>query len=98
MAQLKSKSDRPNDLVLKSRALNATILTTVFIFAVVLSGIHLLWAVKVLYYKTYGGFLNNLILGPGTFVANVVITFKVLTYLNEKILGDNIDADHKKYI
>ncbi|EGW35382.1 uncharacterized protein SPAPADRAFT_58603 [Spathaspora passalidarum NRRL Y-27907] len=59
---------------------------------------HLIWAIKVVYYQPYGNLLNNLVYGPGTLVANVGISSKLIRYINAKLVEDKIEPDYKKYI
>lgn len=82
----------------KSRALNAAILTALTLLLLVIWFLHAKWAISVMYYRPYGNFLNNLIFGPGTLVANAGITTKIVKYVNKLLVEDKIDADHKKYI
>ncbi|CAH6722501.1 hypothetical protein CLIB1444_09S04962 [[Candida] jaroonii] len=88
----------PNHDISKSRVLKSALLTVLSIFALLQLGYHCLWAFKVLYNNSYGNSINNLIFGIGTLIANAGISFKALTFLNEKLIDDGIDADHKKYL
>lgn len=99
--RLKSKQPKqgiPDEEISTSRVLRALFLTFLSLFLIVLWGYHSVWAVKVVIYKTYGNLLNNLIFGPGTLIANGGLSIKFVTFLNEVLLDDRIDADHKKYL
>lgn len=89
---------RPDEKLSKSRALNALILTVLFIGLLVIWLYHARWAIDVMANRPYGNFLNNLVFGPGTLIANAGLSVKVASYFNEKLVEDKIDADHKKYI
>lgn len=88
----------PDEEVSTSRVIKALLLTFLSLFMIVLWGYHSVWAFKVVIYKTYGNLLNNLVFGPGTLIANGLLSVKFVTYLNEILLDDKIDADHKKYL
>ncbi|KAK6454889.1 uncharacterized protein RJT20DRAFT_53173 [Scheffersomyces xylosifermentans] len=87
-----------DERISKSRAFNAGLLTILSLVIVVVLGYHFLWAVKVMTNQPYGSFLNNLVYGPGTLVANAGLSMKFISYINNKLVEDKIDADHKKYI
>ncbi|ODV78380.1 uncharacterized protein CANTADRAFT_90730 [Suhomyces tanzawaensis NRRL Y-17324] len=89
---------KPQERVSKSRALNASILTVLTLLLVVMWAYHTVWAVKVMINRPYGSFLNNLIFGPGTLIANTGVSTKIVSYINTKLVEDKIDSDHKKYI
>lgn len=88
----------PQNDISKSRVLKSALLTVLSIVALLQLGYHCFWAFKVLFYNYYGNSINNLIFGVGSLVANAGISFKALTFLNEKLIDDGIDADHKKYL
>lgn len=48
--------------------------------------------------QPYGNFFNNLVYGPGSFLANVGLSTKLLRYLNKVLVEDKLEADYKKYI
>lgn len=89
---------RPDEKVSKSRAFNALILTVISIGLFVALLYHARWAVNVMSNRPYGSFMNNLVFGPGTLIANAGISYKVASFINEKLVEDKIDADHKKYL
>ncbi|KAK6464175.1 hypothetical protein DFJ63DRAFT_311474 [Scheffersomyces coipomensis] len=82
----------------KMRFANSFILTILFLIALVIWIYHGIWAFKVVYYKPYGHLLNNIIYGPGTFVADFGLSLRLLSYINDKLLSERIEADYKKYI
>ncbi|CAH2355403.1 hypothetical protein CLIB1423_25S01486 [[Candida] railenensis] len=98
MAQLKQRKPSEDDRVSKSRVTYAVLLTIFSVILVVLWGFHAVWAAKVILNRTYGSFFNNLVFGPGTFVAGVGLSVKLVTYLNNVLLEERLDMDHKKYI
>lgn len=72
-----------------------TVLTLVLLFGFVW---HFWWAVKVYMSNYYGNWINSVVLGFGSVIANAGISLRLLTYLNEKLIDEGIDADHRKYI
>ncbi|CAK7902932.1 hypothetical protein CAAN1_07S05050 [[Candida] anglica] len=98
MAPLKPRAPSVEERVSKSRVLNALLLTALSIVFIIVWGYHSVWAVKVMLNRTYGGFINNLIYGPGTFVVDVALGFRFITYLNFVLLDEKLDVDHKKYL
>ncbi|KAK6203442.1 uncharacterized protein RJT21DRAFT_27284 [Scheffersomyces amazonensis] len=92
------RSVKPEDRISKSRFANSLILTILTLLALVAWIYHGIWALKVMIYKPYGNILNNLIYGPGTLVANVGLSLKLIGAINTKLLTDKIEADYKKYI
>lgn len=88
----------PDEEISTSRVIRALFLTFLSLLLILVWGYHSVWAVKVVINKTYGNLLNNLVFGPGTLIANGGLSIKFVTYLNEILLDDKIDADHKKYL
>lgn len=76
-------------------ALAITIVTIALLIGVI---IHAKWSYHVLVYKQYGSFINNLVFGVGTLVANAGLSIRLVSFLNLKFLDSQIDADHKKYV
>ncbi|KAI5949261.1 hypothetical protein KGF57_004860 [Candida theae] len=94
-----SKRDQVNnERISKSRAFNASILTFLTVAIFLELGYHLLWSAKVFINQPYGNFFNNLVYGPGSFLANVGLSTKLIKYLNKVLVEDKMDADYKKYI
>lgn len=87
-----------HERISKSRAFSASILTFVTVAIFLELGYHLLWSVKVIINQPYGNFLNNLVYGPGSFLANVGLSAKLMRYLNKVLVEDKIETDYKKYI
>lgn len=100
MAPLKAaKAYRPPEHhISQSRVLKSALLTILGIVFAILLCYHFMWAVQILRNRVYGHLLNNLVFGIGTFIANGGICFRILVYLNQELLDNDIDADHKKYI
>lgn len=97
MAQLKRQVQK-EDRVSRTRVLYAILLTIFSLVLVVIWGYHAVWAVNVILNRTYGSFISNLIFGPGTFIAGVGLSVKLVTYLNQILLENKLDMDHKKYL
>ncbi|EAZ63928.1 hypothetical protein PICST_38487 [Scheffersomyces stipitis CBS 6054] len=98
MAAPKRYYSAGDDKVSKSRAFNAGLLTVLTLLVLAGWVYHFIWALQVVINQPYGGVLNNLVYGPGTLVANAGLSTKLVGYLNDKLVGDKIDADHKKYL
>ena len=81
----------------KSRVVNSFIITTVMILVLLMLGYHFIWSFKVIINQPYGTLLNNLVYGPGTFLANAGLSFRFLRYLNKTLVEDKVDSDYKKY-
>ncbi|CAD1811283.1 putative integral membrane protein [Candida parapsilosis] len=99
---MSSSSSRKDPLsherISKSRAFSASILTFVTVVIFLELGYHLIWSAKVMINQPYGNFFNNLVYGPGSFLANVGLSTKLLRYLNKVLVEDKLEADYKKYI
>lgn len=93
-----AKAYQPPTKISKSRVLNSAILTFLGLAIIIGLFYHLVWALGVLRTNAYGDILSNIMFGFGTLFANGVVSFRLLTYLNVKLIDDKIDADHKKYI
>ncbi|CAK9440960.1 uncharacterized protein LODBEIA_P48290 [Lodderomyces beijingensis] len=89
---------KEDDAVSKSRLFNATFITVLTLIVMLLLGVHFIWSVKTMINQPYGNLLNNLVYGPGTFLANVGLSSKLVRYLNKVLVEDKVDADYKKYI
>lgn len=76
-------------------AFGITLVSLVLLIGVI---IHAKWALNVLIYKHYGHFLNNVVFGVGTLIANAGLSLRFVSYLNLRFLDSLIDADHKKYV
>lgn len=87
-----------NEAISKTRAANASLLTLLTLIMFVVWGIHGYWAAKVIIFDGYGGWLNNLVYGLGTFLLNVGLCLKVMSYINIQLLDKRIEDDYKKYI
>lgn len=98
MAISKPTFNAQHDRISKSRAANASILTILTLIMCVIWGIHGFWAAKVIIYDAYGGWLNNLVYGLGTFLLDVGVGLKVISYINIQLLDNKIEDDYKKYI
>lgn len=88
----------PENNISQSRVLKSALVTVLGIVFLIILGYHLNWAFTIVNYRVYGHFLNNVVFGFGTFLANGGICLRILTYLNQELLDSDIDADHKKYI
>ncbi|KAG5419010.1 hypothetical protein I9W82_003729 [Candida metapsilosis] len=87
-----------HERISKSRAFSASILTFVTVAVFLELGYHLLWSAKVMINQPYGNVFNNLVYGPGSFLANVGLSTKLMRYLNKVLVEDKLEADYKKYI
>lgn len=96
MAQVKPRSTP--ERISKLRAAKASLLTGLFLLAFGQVSYHLYWAIGALRYSKYGGTLNTVAVVIGSLVVNLFITTKVLMFFETKLLSDQIDADHKKYL
>lgn len=81
-----------------SRALKATVLTSLSITLLLLWVYHAIWAIKAIIYNRFGRILDNLVFGVGTLIANGGLSLRFLRYLNQVWLDTEIDDDHKKYL
>lgn len=81
-----------------SRAAMALLLTglTACFFAV--GCYHLYWAIGAFYHNRFGSTLNNVVVIIGSMALNAFVSIKTLVFLETRLLSNNIDADHKKYI
>jgi hypothetical protein len=93
-----NRTSKSHDPISKSRAMNASILTVLTLFFVLVWISHGVWAIKVLINDTYGTFFNNLIYGPGTLVLNIGLGIKLMSWINIKLLDNSIEDDYKKFI
>lgn len=96
MAQLRQR--KTPEKISKSRAAKASLLTGMFIVAVLQVLYHLYWSAGALRSQKYGSTLNTMTVVGGLLVANIFVSIKVLLFFETKLLSDQIDADHKKYI
>lgn len=96
MAQVKPRSTP--ERISKLRAAKASLITGLFLLAFGQVSYHLYWAFGALRYSRYGSTLNTAAVVIGSLVVNVFVTTKVLLFCETKLLSDQIDADHKKYI
>lgn len=81
-----------------TRAIMALLLTglTALIFG--LGCYHVWWAITAFYYNRFGSNLNNAVIIVGGLALNAFVSIKTLVFLETRLLSNNIDADHKKYI
>lgn len=98
MAPLKNRRIEKKDDISVQRAFKAAFLTFLSLALLFLWCYHAVWSIKVFTYNKYGNILNNLVFGLGTLIINASFSIKFATYLNDKYLNDQIDADHKKYM
>ncbi|ODV67111.1 hypothetical protein HYPBUDRAFT_139606 [Hyphopichia burtonii NRRL Y-1933] len=99
MAPLKKPLPRKReDENTKDRAIKAASVTALSLLFLLLWGYQALWAIGVIFDNRFGSLVNNLVFGIGSLIASGGIAIKVVTYLNDRLLTDTIDADHKKYI
>ncbi|EGV64511.1 hypothetical protein CANTEDRAFT_113280 [Yamadazyma tenuis ATCC 10573] len=88
----------PKDRISKSRVFSSAVITLLVLGLLLLWGYNFLWAIRVVRFNYYGSLLLNFVIAIGSLIANATISLRVLRYLNETLIGDKIDADHKKYI
>ncbi|SGZ48939.1 CIC11C00000002081 [Sungouiella intermedia] len=98
MAQLKHKNRKNADVISKSRAAKASLLTGMTVVAFLQLLYHAYWAISSVYSHRFGGKLNSLAVVIGTLALNLFVTIKVLLFFETRLLSDQIDADHKKYL
>lgn len=89
---------KPPARISKSRAAKASLLTglTALFFAV--ACYHIWWGIKAYYNNQFGSTAYNLIVIVGSLALNAFVCIKGLVYLETRLLSNDIDADHKKYI
>ena len=99
MAPPPRQQQKQQDVTFENRrallAFGITLISLALLIGVI---IHAKWALNVLIYKQYGNFLNNLVFGVGTLIANAGLSLRFVSYLNLRFLDSRIDADHKKYV
>ena len=88
----------PENNISQSRVMKSALVTILGVIFLIVLGYHLTWALTITTNRVYGHFINNVIFGFGTLLANGGICLRILTYLNQELLDSDIDADHKKYI
>lgn len=100
MAPLKRPlpSSRKEEEISAKRALRATFITVLSLLLLGVFSYHAYWALGVVASNSYGSFLSSLVYGPGTLLANGGLSLKLVSYLNERLVDRDIDADHKKYL
>lgn len=81
-----------------SRAAMALLLTGLTVLFVAVGCYHLYWAIGAFYHDRFGSTLNNVAVIVGSLALNLFVSIKTLVFLETRLLSDNIDADHKKYI
>lgn len=82
----------------KSRAAKASFMTgfTVVVFLVWLY--HLYWVIIAINDRKFGGLLWSLLVTVGSLALSSFIMIRVLLFFETRLLSDDIDADHKKYL
>lgn len=95
MAQVKAR--RNQQPISKSRAANASLLTflTLVVFAAVCY--HAFWVLRTLLTEQQISYLRMAAV-VGSLILNIVVSVKLLQFLDSFLLNSKIDADHKKYI
>ncbi|KAI5955159.1 hypothetical protein KGF54_001720 [Candida jiufengensis] len=93
-----SSTTPEHEKISKSRALNASLLTLISIIVFIELIYHANWSIKVLYNQPFGNYLNNLVYGLGSFLANFGLSVRLMKWLNQKLVEDKIESDYKKYI
>lgn len=81
-----------------SRAAMALFLTGLTALFFALGCYHLYWAIGAFYHNRFGSTLENVLIIVGSMALNAFISIKTLVFLETRLLSNNIDADHKKYI
>lgn len=96
MAQIKLRDN--TQLISKSRAAKALLLTILTILGFCQLIYHVYWAFSSIFDHRFGGALNSAAVVGGSLVLNVFLTIRVLLFCETRLLSDQIDADHKKYL
>lgn len=98
MAQIKSPYAKQQERISKSRAAKASIMT-VFTVVAFLVFIYLLYlALTAIHERKFGGFLVSTAVSMGLLSALAFVGVKVLLFCETRLLSNDIDADHKKYL
>lgn len=98
MAKVAKAYQSPSQTISTSRATKSVLITILGLILLIGLGYHLYWAVMVFVFDRYGDSISNIVFGFGTLILNGTLSFKLLTFLNEKYIDSDIDADHKKYL
>lgn len=100
MAPLKKPlpSSRKEEEISAKRALRATFITALSLLLLAVFSYHAYWAIGVVANNSYGSHVSSFVYGPGTLVANGGLSLKLVSYLNDRLVDQTIDADHKKYL
>lgn len=98
MKPARKPSYKPEELISKSRAFGATIMTVLGLLALIALFIHAKAAKRIVLERAYGNLLTNLLIGPGLLILHAGLSYRLLRYLNLKFVDSRIDEDHIKYI
>lgn len=95
MAQVKARRRQPP--ISKSRAANASLLTFLTLIVFIAGCYHAFWVIRALITEQQITYIRMAAI-VGSLVLNIVISVKLLQFLDSFLLNSKIDADHKKYI
>lgn len=59
---------------------------------------HIYWSVNAVLSHKYGSKINTIAVAGGTLALNAFLTSRVLLFFETRLLSNQIDADHKKYL
>lgn len=93
----KKKPSSENNIK-KIKVLYCIILTILLLTYAIELGIHFIWAFKLVYKSHYKNLLINLFYAFSTVYINGYFGYKLLFFLNKKLLDDKTDQDKFKYI
>lgn len=82
----------------KSRAAKASFLTGATVVAFLLFIYHLYWVIHAINDRKFGSFFWSLSVSIGSIVLSSFVMIRILLFLETRLLSNDIDADHKKYL
>lgn len=87
-----------HERISKSRAAKASFMTGATIVALALFLYHLYWVIIAINDRKFGGLLSTVAITIGSIALSSFIMIRILLFLETRLLSDDIDADHKKFL
>lgn len=82
----------------KSRAAKASLMTGFTVVCFLIFIYHLYWAVLAINGRRFGSLLPSLTIAVGSLALSAFVMIRILLFCETRLLSNDIDADHKKYL